>query len=79
MHGEKPLVERDFRALHDGADRNRELLAAFVALIEAGTMRFAFENLPILALVRIAAMRANRALSSASAAPQGICGLSSAS
>lgn len=34
----KPLRQRDFGTLKDGADRNRELFAACAALINAGAM-----------------------------------------
>ena len=44
----KPLVQRNFAALHDGADRHGELLTAFIALVQAGTMRLAFKLAVIL-------------------------------
>src|SRR5580700_34485 len=35
VHGFKPDMQRNFRPLHDRADRDRELLAAGIALVEA--------------------------------------------
>jgi hypothetical protein len=39
-----PLVQRDFGALADGVDRDGELLAAIIALKQAGPMRFAVQS-----------------------------------
>jgi hypothetical protein len=44
VHGVSPFVERDFAALHDGADRHRELLTTLVALIDTGTVFLAFKR-----------------------------------
>ena len=41
VRGVQPLVQRDLAALIKRADRHRERLAAGVALMQAGTMRFA--------------------------------------
>lgn len=55
---EQPLVKADLGALKDGADSDREGLAALVALEDAGARRFALELGDIL---DAAAMRANGA------------------
>ena len=41
MDCQPPLGEWDFGMFHDGADRDGELLLAFVAIEQARTMRFA--------------------------------------
>src|SRR5438105_9926218 len=41
--GEQPLVETDLAALEQRADRNRELIAAVSAVVQAGTMRRALK------------------------------------
>jgi hypothetical protein len=41
MEGQKPLVERDMRALEQRADRHSELLGAALALVEPRTMALA--------------------------------------
>src|SRR5208283_2279181 len=38
MHRYEPLVERNFRPLHNRSDRHGELLATGIALIDARTM-----------------------------------------
>lgn len=42
MEAENPLRQRDLRALHDGAQRDRERLLAIVAMDEARAMALAF-------------------------------------
>ena len=42
---QQPLVERDLATLEHGADRDGELLAAFVALVEAGAVGLALQLL----------------------------------
>lgn len=59
--GEQPLIERDFGAFKDGANRDGELLAAFGALVQAGAVRLASKGFDLLR-VCIAAMRANGAI-----------------
>ena len=54
----KPLGQRDLAALQHGADRDGELFAALVALIQASTVRLAFKHGDLLSL-GVAAMRAN--------------------
>ena len=56
---QQPLCERDFGALKHGSDRDRELALAFVAVVEAGTMRalLAFDLGDALG-IGVAAMRA---------------------
>ncbi len=39
----EPLGQRDFATLKDGLDRDGELLAAAIALVQAGAMRIAFQ------------------------------------
>ena len=53
---QRPFVQRDMAAFHDGADRDSERFAAGVALIHAGAMRLAFNERR---LFDHAAMRAN--------------------
>src|SRR3954447_8800013 len=58
VRGQEPLVQRDVRALEDGADRGRELATALPALVQPITVGRAFHlHDPILA----AAARAYRA------------------
>ena len=66
VKGQNPFVQRDMAALHDGADRHGEMVAAGVALKQARTVRFAFKAL-IVARVGIAAMWAKRAIRPAEA------------
>ena len=60
IHCLKPDMERDFRPLHNGTDRDGELLAAGIALETAGAM-FLAEH-PGYAFAEGAAMRALRAI-----------------
>ena len=55
--GHQPLVERDFAVFKDGADRNRELLTARIAHVEAGASRLAAD---LRVVLRVATVRANR-------------------
>jgi hypothetical protein len=57
--GERPLVQRDLAAFHDGAGRDRELARAAIAVKETFAGRLAFQAIDLL---RLAAMRAERAL-----------------
>src|SRR5205807_8770409 len=60
VHRLEPYMERDLAALHDGSDRDCELLAASVALETPGTMLLAEH--PSYALPKRAAVRAFRAI-----------------
>ena len=48
MEGQNPLRQRDVAALHDGADRHRELLAAGAAVEQPGAVRLAFQAVDVL-------------------------------
>src|SRR5581483_552985 len=74
MKGQNPLMKRNMRTLHDGADRNCEVLTASVALKQTRTVAFAIKALNGF-LVRIAAMRADRAFRPAQALHVGAGGI----
>jgi len=43
VEAQDPLRQRNVAALHDGADRDREMLAAAVALMQAGAVALALQ------------------------------------
>src|SRR4051812_44784713 len=57
----QPLGQRQLGTLEYGFDRDRELLAAFGALVEASAVGLALQRLD-LGLIDVAAMGANRAI-----------------
>ena len=61
VHRGEPDVDLDVAAFHQGANGHRERLAAFLALVDAGTRGLA-HKLRNARLVRIAAMGAYRAM-----------------
>src|SRR5690606_9312307 len=61
VSSQHPLVEWDLGALEHGADRNREGLTAFIALIDAGACGLPFQ-LSDAGLVGVLAMRADRTI-----------------
>jgi hypothetical protein len=60
VHRQEPFVDRYLGSLHDGADRHRELLAAVVALDDAGAVRLALQPGDALLLAAVGADRAVR-------------------
>ena len=64
VEADQPFVERDMRVLADRADRHREALKAFGTLVEPGAnfLLWIRSDLVDALLIRVAAMRANRAV-----------------
>ena len=56
MHCEQPFIQRNFGALHGGADGHCELPSAFTTMTQSGPVRFAAQSLDS-GLVDVAAMR----------------------
>jgi hypothetical protein len=73
VHRQKPLGERNLAALHDRADRHRELAVALGAIVQAGPMGIAL-TLGDLLLIGVAAMRTERTIGPADRL-QGFAGL----
>src|SRR5882724_5910303 len=61
MKAQCPLGERDVASLHHGPDRDGKLFVAFIALIDTGAVRLAFQ-LRNLFGINVSAMRTPRAM-----------------
>lgn len=63
VRGVPPFSERNLRAFKDGADRDGELAATLVAIVEAGAMGFLLAaDARNLIGIAVFAMRANRTI-----------------
>lgn len=57
MERQDPFVEGNLGPVHDGSDGHGELLPAVIALVEAGTMRLAFQLTDVLEATAVGADR----------------------